>query len=107
VGGAGYLGSSIRGYPAQSSSTTYTLGAYAGAGASIFVTNAASVQQLGGPFTTASFNFGVGLVNIGVQLSFGGGIWQLAVTPPFASVGVGIAGSVVTTNTKPTNSSCR
>lgn len=39
-----------------------------------------------------SQSIGVGVANLGVQLSFGSGIWQLSVTPPLTSVGVGAAG---------------
>jgi hypothetical protein len=72
----------------------------------ISLTNAASSQQLTGPFTTVSINVGVGIANLGVQVSFGRGIWQVSVTPPLASVGIGAAGSVVTTNTAATHTGC-
>lgn len=104
-GATAYAGSNIAGAPTQTSST-FTLGAYAGAGANFFFTNAGSANQLRGPFTTVSVNVGVGVANLGVQLSFGGGIWQLSITPPLASVGVGAAGSVVTTNTIATHKGC-
>jgi hypothetical protein len=42
-----------------------------------------------------------------VQFSFGGGIWQLSITPPVASVGAGLAASVITTNTAATKTGCR
>jgi hypothetical protein len=93
------------GAPSQTSSS-FVLGGYAGAGASFFFTNAGGAQQLGGPFTTVSINVGVGVANLGVQLSFGGGIWQLGVTPPLASVGIGAAGSVIRTNTITTHAGC-
>jgi len=102
-----YAGSHIVGAPAQTSATTFSLGAYAGIGPNVFVTNAASAQQVAGPFTTVSINVGVGVDNFGAQLSFGGGIWQLSVTPPMISLGIGAAGSVVTTNTVATPTGCR
>jgi len=105
-GATAYAGSRVVGAPTQSSSTVFALGAYAGAGANLFISNAASVQQLSGPFTTLSVNVGVGVANMGVQLSTGGGIWQLSVTPPIASLGIGFAGSVVTTNTVATHTGC-
>ena len=104
-GATAYAGSHIAGAPTQTRST-FSLGAYAGAGANFFFTNAGGAQQLSGPFTTVSINVGVGVANLGVQLSFGGGIYQLSVTPPLASVGIGAAGSVVTTNTVATRAGC-
>ncbi|HET7103032.1 MAG TPA: RHS repeat-associated core domain-containing protein [Terracidiphilus sp.] len=104
-GAAAYFGSHMAGAPSQTSSS-FVLGGYAGAGASFFFTNAGGVQQLGGPFTTVSVNVGVGIANLGVQLSFGGGIWQLGITPPIASVGIGAAGSVIRTNTITTHAGC-
>jgi hypothetical protein len=79
---------------------------YAGAGANFFFTNAGDSQQLAGPFTTVSINVGYSVANLGVQLSFGGGIWQLSITPPIASVGFGAAGSVIRTNTIATHKGC-
>lgn len=101
-----YAGSHVVGAPTQTSNTVFALGAYAGAGANVSVTNAASSQQLAGPFTTVSINLGVGQANLGVQVSFGKGIWQVSVTPPIASVGIGVSGSVVTTNTAATHTGC-
>jgi hypothetical protein len=83
------------------------MGAYAGVGPNVNVTNAASAQQLAGPFTTLSVNVGIGIANLGVQFSFGGGIWQFSVTPPLVSAGIGAAASVVTTNTKATHTGCK
>jgi RHS repeat-associated protein len=106
-GGTGaYAGSKATGTPKQDPKNLYSLGAYVGGGPSAFVTNAASVQQLKGPFTTASVNVGVANANLGVQFSFGGGIWQFSITPPIISAGYGLAMSVVTTNTVATNTGC-
>ena len=44
--------------------------------------------------------------NLGIQVSFGNGIWQVSITPPFASVGFGGAASVITTNTVTTKTGC-
>ncbi len=104
-GTAAYAGSHMAGVPSQTSSS-FVLGGYAGAGANFFFTNAGGSQQLAGPFTTVSVNVGIGIANLGVQLSFGGGIWQLSVTPPIASVGYGAAGSVIRTNTVATHAGC-
>ena len=105
-GGTAFAGWHVVGAPAQSSNTVFALGAYAGAGANVFATNAASVQQLSGPFTTVSVNVGFEIANIGLQVSFGGGIWSASVTPPIASFGFGAAASVITTNTVTTHTGC-
>jgi RHS repeat-associated protein len=104
-GAAAYAGSHMAGAPSQNSSS-YVLGGYAGAGANFFFTNAGGSQQLAGPFTTVSINVGYSVANLGVQLSFGGGIWSLSITPPIASVGFGAAGSVIRTNTIATHKGC-
>jgi hypothetical protein len=91
--------SSVVGSPQQTSSTVFSLGAYAGAGVSFYATNAGTVLPLSGPFWTLSINVGYGLANLGVQIFRGNGIWQVSVTPPILSIGIGAAGSVVTTNT--------
>ena len=64
--------------------------AYAGAGLNLLFTNAASSQQLAGPFTTLSIKVGGSIANLGVQFSTGGGIWQLSVTPPVVRYWVGV-----------------
>lgn len=104
-GAAAYAGSHMAGAPSQTSSS-FVLGGYAGAGANFFFTNAGGSQQLSGPFTTVSINVGYSVANLGVQLSFGGGIWSLSITPPIASVGFGAAGSVIRTNTIATHKGC-
>jgi hypothetical protein len=96
----------VAGAPTQTAKTVFSLGAYAGVGPNLNFTNAASSRQLAGPFTTVSINVGIGVANLGVQLSFGGGIWQFSVTPPIVSAGIGAAGSVVTTNTVATQTGC-
>jgi hypothetical protein len=101
-----YAGSHIVGVPKQNSSTTFTFGAYAGVGPNVFAANAASAQQLKGPFTSVSVNVGVGIANFGAQVSFGSGILQISITPPIVSAGIGAAGSVVTTNTAVTHTGC-
>jgi RHS repeat-associated protein len=106
-GVAVYAGSKVAGSPPQGNNVAFVLGGYAGVGPNITFTNAASVQQTSGPFTTASFNAGLGIANLGVQISFGGGIWQLSITPPLVSVGFGLAGSVITTNTITTQTGCK
>ena len=76
----------------STANTTFVLGVYAGVGPNLNFTNAASSihHSLG--------NVGWGVASLGVQFSFGGGIWLLSVTPPVVSAGAGLAGSVITTN---------
>jgi RHS repeat-associated protein len=105
-GAAVYSGSKVSGIPAQNSKTVFSVGAYGGVGANIFFTNAGSVQQLKGPFTTVSVNVGIEIANLGVQVSFGGGLWSVSVTPPIVSFGGGAAASVITTNTVTTKTGC-
>ena len=59
----------------------FNFGGYAGVGPSVWVSNAGGAPQLGGPFTTLSLNVGAGPVKGSVQLSYGGGIWQLSIGP--------------------------
>jgi len=106
-GAAAYAGSKVAGVPSQTGSTVFVLGAYAGGGANVNFTNAASVQQTSGPFTTLSVNVGIGVANLGIQFSSGGGIWQVSITPPIVSVGWGAAASVITTNTVTTKTGCK
>ena len=105
-GAAANAGSTAVGLPKQTSNTVFVLGGYVGAGLNIFGTNAGSVKSLSGPFTTVSINVGYSVANFGFQISFGGGIWSFSITPPIASVGYGVAGSVITTNTATTSSGC-
>jgi RHS repeat-associated protein len=84
--------------PGPNSSSSALLASASG-GASFFITNAQSVQQLGDTFTTDSLDIGLGPFQIGAQLSYGGGIWQFSVSPPFAGLTAGISSSQTTTNT--------
>jgi hypothetical protein len=61
------------------------LGVFAGIGVGIFVTNAASAEQLGGPAQTYSCNVGIGPVKLSVQLGISDSTYAGAV-----SVGPGI-----------------
>jgi RHS repeat-associated protein len=108
-GAAAYAGRRIAGVPAQEGDRLSALGAYVGIGPNITFGNAGSVQQLAGPFTTVSANVGLGLASLGVQVSYGGGIWQASITPPipWVSAGVGFALTALTTNTVATNTGCK
>jgi hypothetical protein len=81
-------------------------GAYAGAGGSIFFTNARSVQQLSGPFTTYSLNVGVGPVKFSVQYATGGSINVLSIGPPYAGASIGGSITRTVTNTATQKRGC-
>jgi RHS repeat-associated protein len=106
-GATAYAGSHVVGAPKQDASTLFTVGAYAGGGANLFITNAASAQQLRLTTTTFSMNVGVGIANLGVQVSTGNGIHALSITPPIVSAGIGFGFSAMTTKTKATSTGCR
>jgi hypothetical protein len=103
-GATAYFGSSAIGTPKQSSPGV--LGASVGGGAFGFVTNAQSVQQLGGPFSSYSLNLGFGSAQFSVNLATGGGIWALSVSPPFAGVTFLGSASKITTNTTTSAAGC-
>ena len=106
-GAAAYALGHVAGAPTQTGQP-FSLGAYVGAGPTVTVTNARSVQQLAGPFTTMTLNVGVGAVKGSVQLSFAKGIFELSVGPPipYVSPGFGFSVSKVTTNTVTTKTGC-
>ena len=84
----------------------FNFGGYAGVGPSAWISNAGGAPQLGGPFTTWSLNVGAGLVKGSLQLSYGGGIWQLSIGPPIPYVSAGtpsISVSKITTKTTTTS----
>jgi RHS repeat-associated protein len=68
------------------------LGAAAGIGGGLFITNANTVNDLGGAFDSVNVN----LPLFGVQVAFGGGIWSVALT---AGVSAGGDVSIYPTNT--------
>jgi RHS repeat-associated protein len=108
-GGAAVFGGPFAtGVPDQTQGTTLAAGAYGGAGPSVFVTNARSVQQLKGPFATYTLNVGAGPVKFSAQFSTANGIWQASVGPPlpYVSAGVGASFSKMTTNTFTTSTGC-
>ncbi len=87
----------------------FNFGGYAGAGPSIWISNAGGAPQLGGPFTTLSLNVGFGPVKGSLQLSYGGGIWQLSVGPPIPFVSPGTPSASVSklTTKTATTSGCQ
>lgn len=107
-GGAGataYAGNSVAATPTQTSSPG-VLGVSAGGGFSIFLTNAVSVQELEGPFSTLTANVGVGPIQFSFQLSYGNGIWDASLSPPLLGESLGASGSKVTADTETSSSSC-
>lgn len=102
--GAGMIG----GTPTQQGQPR-VVGSYVGAGLGGFITNAHSVQQTGGPFTTVTLNVGLGPITGSIQLSYGSGIWVLNVSPPIPVInpGAGWSLSKITTNTVPTPGGCQ
>jgi RHS repeat-associated protein len=94
AGGPGY-GVQYPAYP-KCENVTVAGGAYAGAGAGVFLTNARSAGELRGPFNTHSFNVGVGPIRASLQIGVSGKTWIGSLT---FGPGVGISGSSYPTNT--------
>ena len=69
-----------------------------------------SAKELGGPFTTYSFNAGGGpLKGLSLQLAYSGGIWQFSIGLPIPYTGISTPSAgfdKLTTTTKPTTSGC-
>lgn len=98
----------VTGKPAQNGQSL-AVGAYAGAGPNVWISNAGAPEQLSGPFNTLTLNIGAGTVKFSAQLSYGNGIWQMSVGPPVPYVsGATPSGSIskVTTKTVTTHSGC-
>lgn len=95
AGGPGY-GSSE---PQCQDNQTGALGAFAGAGAGVFFTNATRASQLAGYSNTYSFNLGVGPIKFSAQLGRSGNIWSTSFT---FGPGIGISGSTYPTWTNST-----
>jgi hypothetical protein len=81
----------------------FNFGGYAGGGPSVWFSNAGGAPQLRGPFTTWSLNVGAGLVKGSLQLSYGGGIWQLSIGPPVSPGTPSVSISKITTKTTTTS----
>lgn len=92
--------------PAQSVQPVI-VGAYAGGGASIFFTNARSVQQLGGPFVTYAANIGYGPMKFSVRYASAGSIGVLSISPPRAGQSYGISFTRTVTNTNAQQRGCK
>ena len=108
-GAAGYFGPAYAGTPSQQGQP-FAFGAYGGAGPSVWFSNAHTAQQLAGPFTTYSLNFGAGIAKgLSLQLSIGGGIWQLSIGLPIPFTGASTPSAAfnkLTTTTTATLGGC-
>jgi RHS repeat-associated protein len=96
----------ISGSPAQTAQPS-VIGASAEAGVSIFFTNARSVQQLSGPFTTYAINVGFGPAQSSIQLASAGSIWMASFSPPGAGVAMGGSYTQAVTNTISQQRGCK
>ncbi len=104
-GAVAYAGKKDAGAPKQDRPAR-NLGASAGAGAFVFVTNATSANQLSGHFQTRTLNVGYGPVQATIQLSTGNGIWELSISPPYGGASIGGSVSSITTETCSTPGGC-
>ena len=87
--GTGYEGPA---YPSRRN-PTWAAGAYAGAGANIWFTNAADPCDLAGRFQNLNFNVGIGRISGSLQVAFSGsGTFMISFGPP--GLGVGAGGSL-------------
>ena len=90
--------------PQQSKIPPFALGAYAGGGGGVYLSNAQSQNQLKGPFAQWNVNIGFGP---GYSFSFAydniSRIWILSATN---GPGVGLSGTALTTNTAASSGGC-
>lgn len=102
--GATVLGAgNASGYPPQYAGA-WILGAFAGGGASAFITNARTPSDFGGPSSSFTFNAGV-IPALSIQLSVNtSGIYQISVSPPMAGYGLGTSLSFFSQHTTITSS---
>jgi len=103
-GAAAYAGTHSAGVPAQNGTSVF--GAFAGAGASVFVTNAGSVQQMSGNFSTLNFNVGYSFAQLQISWASGNGVWMLSFSGPKMGVGYGFSVTTLNTNTVTTKGGC-
>jgi RHS repeat-associated protein len=83
-------------YPGSCSQTPQAYGAFAGAGGGLFFTNAPSVNELAGDFTTYNFNLGRGPFQFSVQYGYANGTGIVSIT---FGPGLGVSGSGFPTTT--------
>lgn len=70
-----------------------------GGGLAGFFTNANCVDQLAGPFWTATFNIGIGPAKFSISYATDGTIRIASFGPPFAGGTLGASGSLFQTTT--------
>lgn len=106
---AGNWGGTSKGLPQQSLQSPRIVGAYAGYGPGVFLTNAGSAQQLSGPFAVLNVDLGIGIGKASVQFSADkNGTWIVTVNggPAPISDGLGFDVSGFTTNTAAGGTGC-
>jgi hypothetical protein len=107
---AGRWGSSTGGFPNQSLQAPWVGGAYAGYGPGIFITNAGSPAQLGGPFGVLNVDVGIGIGKASIALAADkSGTFILTINGgpfPYAG-GLGFDVSGFTSNTKTVGTGCK
>jgi len=106
-GAVAFAGSHVAGAPSQTRQDVSGFGLFGGAGAGVFFTNAASVQQLSGPFSTLNFNVGYSFAQLQIQFAKSGNIWYLQVSPPLAGASLGFPVTRMQTSTATTNTGCQ
>jgi hypothetical protein len=106
-GAVAFAGSHVAGAPAQTKQDASGAGLFAGAGAAVFFTNAASVQQLRGPFSTLNFNVGYTVAQLQIQFAKSGSIWYLQISPPLAGASIGGSVTTMKTTTATTKTGCK
>jgi len=107
---AGRWGGSTGGFPAQSLQAPWVGGAYAGYGPGIFITNAGSPAQLGGPFAVLNVDIGIGIGKASIQLAAdknGTMILTINGGPAPLADGLGFDVSGFTSNTKAVGTGCK
>jgi hypothetical protein len=107
----GKFGKLNRGYPAQSMQAPWVFGAYAGYGPGIFITNADSPSQLGGPFAVlTNVDIGVGIGKASIQVAADkSGTFIVTINGGPAPIADGLGGDVsgFTSNTKTFGTGCK
>lgn len=71
--------------------SNWVLGAYLGGGGNVWFSNATTPAALASTTDVINITGGIGWpYNVGLQISYGNGIWAVAFTPPYASAGGGV-----------------
>jgi len=105
-GAAAFAGSHVAGAPSQTRQDLSGVGLFGGVGGSLFLTNAGSVQQLSGPFSTLNFNVGYSVAQLQISFAKSGNTWYLQISPPLAGLSAGLSVTTMKTNTATTKTGC-